>query len=72
VREPLYIQVGDDLERRIMAGEWTGRLPTVRALAEEYGCSHTTLEYALAYLRGRGLTLALSRRRTTVTRPGSA
>jgi len=59
----LYQQLADDLQARIRAGEYTGRVPSIPALAAEYGVSRDTAQRALQALaqvgeivrsRGRG------------------
>lgn len=42
--EPLYRQVAALLRGRITSGEFTGRLPSLKAIAQEYGVSHITAE----------------------------
>jgi DNA-binding GntR family transcriptional regulator len=52
---PPWRQVTDDLRRRIQAGEWTGRLPGEKTLAQEYGVAVNTVRKAMAALRNEGL-----------------
>ncbi len=52
---PLWKQVASDLRRRIGEGEWTGRLPSEKHLAQEYGVSLGPIRKALGQLRGEGL-----------------
>ena len=52
---PLWRQITADLRRRIQAGEWTGRLPGEKTLAQEYGVAIGTVRKALAQLRAEGL-----------------
>ena len=49
--------IRDDLRERIAAGEWApgARLPSVRDLAERYGCSDMPVRQALRDLRILGL-----------------
>jgi DNA-binding GntR family transcriptional regulator len=67
-----YVQVADDLARRISAGEITRRLPGERALAEEYQVAYQTARRAIDVLRERGLVATAGTRGTYVmgTRPG--
>lgn len=56
-RAPLsYLQIADDLEGRIVDGEWAvhARLPSYTQLATEYGVSFSTIARAVAILRDRG------------------
>ena len=58
-----YIQVADDVARRIDAGEITSKLPAERELAEEYGVAYTTVRHAMQTATG-------TRRDHHQTRPG--
>lgn len=58
---PPYKQVADDLRRKIRSGEKYGvgdRLPSIRALAKEYGISPQTAQNALRELRLEGLVVS--------------
>ena len=61
-----YIQVADDLARRIRESEITIKLPAERALAEEYEVSYITVRHAMAILRERGLIVSIHGRGTFV------
>lgn len=61
-----YLQVADDIARRIEIGEFTFKLPSERALAQEYGTAYTTVRHAMKVLRGRGLILTIHGRGTFV------
>ena len=61
-----YIQVADDLARRIRENDIAFKLPAERALAEEYGCSYITVRHATASLRDRGLIVSIHGRGTFV------
>ena len=52
-----YLQVADDLEKRIRDGEFPhdARLPRREDLAVEYGVGEMTVRHALRVLAGRGL-----------------
>lgn len=52
-----YVQVADDLERRIRAGEFPfdSQLPRRGDLAAEYGVGEMTVRRALGVLAGRGM-----------------
>ena len=62
----VYIQVADDLARRISENEITCRLPAERALAEEYEVSYITVRHAMAILRDHGLVISIHGRGTFV------
>ncbi len=72
--EYAYVQVADDVQRRIAEGEITAKLPSERSLAEEYGVAYTTVRHAMAVLRERGIIVTVHGRGTFVTprEPGSA
>lgn len=50
-----YVQVADDLQRRITEGEFPTRLPGERSLADEYGVAYVTVRRAFDVLRDRGV-----------------
>jgi GntR family transcriptional regulator len=52
---PLWQQILTDLERRIAAGDISGRFPTDKELTEQYGVSRHTVREAVRRLRARGL-----------------
>jgi DNA-binding GntR family transcriptional regulator len=51
--EYAYVQVADDIQRRITTGEFSVRLPGERSLADEYGVAYTTVRHAFDILRER-------------------
>jgi GntR family transcriptional regulator len=61
-----YVQVANDVERRINDGEITEKLPSERDLAEEYGTAYTTVRNAMAVLRDRGAIITRQGRGTFV------
>jgi len=61
-----YIQVADDVARRIRQREITIKLPAERALAEEYEVSYITVRRATAILRERGLIVSIHGRGTFI------
>jgi GntR family transcriptional regulator len=61
-----YMQVADDVERRINDGEITAKLPAERELAEDYGVAYTTVRRAMEVLRERGLIITRHGRGTFV------
>jgi len=67
--DPLWRQVAEDLERRIRAGEWTRRMPSMRIFADEYGVSHATISDALRVLAEKGLVITTKGRGSFVRKP---
>lgn len=67
--EYAYVQVADDIARRIADGEITAKLPSERSFAEEYGVAYTTVRHAMALLRDRGVIITVHGRGTYVTPP---
>jgi GntR family transcriptional regulator len=65
--EYAYVQVADDIQRRITEGEITAKLPGERSFAEEYGVAYTTVRHAMALLRERGIIVTVHGRGTFVT-----
>lgn len=68
----VYIQVADDIEARIAAGEWPaeGRLPPRQDFAAEYGVAEMTVRSAMRELARRGLVEILPSKGAYVTRRG--
>lgn len=64
-----YLQVADDLERRISNGEIKVKLPSERDLADDYGVAYTTVRRAMEVLRERGLIITRHGRGTFIV-PG--
>jgi DNA-binding GntR family transcriptional regulator len=56
---PLHEQLAGILRGQIQSGELTGRVPSIKSLAQEHGVSHRTAERALNNLRDEGLLVAL-------------
>lgn len=71
-REFRYVQVADDLERRIRAGEFPfdSRLPSREQLRLEYGVGEMTIRRAGRELAGRGLVRPMPSVGTVVIWPG--
>jgi GntR family transcriptional regulator len=65
-REHAYVQVANDVVRRIKAGEIARKLPAERALAEEYGVAYVTVRHAMQVLREQGLIVTIHGRGTFV------
>ena len=57
--EYAYIQVADDIQRRITEGEIELKLPSERSFAEEYEVAYTTVRHAMAVLRERGIIVTV-------------
>jgi GntR family transcriptional regulator len=55
---PVWLQLREDLVRRLESGEFAGRFPGELELTREYGVSRHTVRQALAQLRADGLVLA--------------
>jgi DNA-binding transcriptional regulator YhcF (GntR family) len=69
---PPFRQAADDLRKRIGKGQFGPgeRLPSIRALAEEYGVAPQTMQNALKELRKDGLVVAQQGRAFFVRDPG--
>jgi GntR family transcriptional regulator len=61
-----YLQVADDVARRIAEGEILLKLPAERALAEEYEVAYITVRHAMQILRDRGVIVTIHGRGTFV------
>ncbi|WP_328459413.1 GntR family transcriptional regulator [Actinoplanes sp. NBC_00393] len=71
---PLYVQVADAIEARIVAGELLPDrpIPSENQLVQEYGVARGTARKALQLLRERGLVVTVVGRGTfVVSKPGS-
>ncbi|MFG2380545.1 GntR family transcriptional regulator [Streptomyces avermitilis] len=68
VERPGYLRIAAELRKRISSGEFGigDQIPTLPALAEEYGVSETTVRNALALLRNEGLIETRARAGTRV------
>jgi GntR family transcriptional regulator, histidine utilization repressor len=71
--EPLHRRIREDLEARIMSGEWPPghRLPFEYELMAEYGCSRMTVNKALSTLAANGLIMRRRRAGSVVAAPSS-
>ena len=56
---PLHEQLAGILRAMITDGRITGRMPSILALAQEYGVSHRTSQRALTTLADDGLIVAV-------------
>ena len=63
--EYAYVQVADDVQRRIAEGEISAKLPSERSFAEEYGVAYTTVRHAMAVLRDREVIVTVHGRGRT-------
>jgi len=57
---PLWEQLAEIIREKIKSGEFSGRLPSARHLAQEYEVSHKTSEHALRTLRDEGLITSVT------------
>lgn len=65
---PLYRQLADILRGQIGRGELTGRVPSIKTLAQTYGVAMGTAERALTLLRDEGLIVMVIGRGAFVSR----
>ncbi len=67
----LYQRIIDDVERRILSGEWQPghRIPSEREFSEQYGCSRMTVNKALSQLAQAGYIERRRRAGSVVSRP---
>jgi GntR family transcriptional regulator len=70
-QRPPYLQVAAELRGAIEAGQYSpgDRLPSTRALADEYGIAPTTVQHAMRILRDEGLVVAQPGRAAFVQGP---
>jgi DNA-binding GntR family transcriptional regulator len=61
-----YVQVANDVERRIKEREITAKLPSERSLADEYETAYTTVRRAMEVLRERDVIITKHGRGTFV------
>jgi GntR family transcriptional regulator len=67
-----YIQIADDIARRIHDGEFTVKVPAERDTAEEYVVAYGTARKAYDVLRERGLIRTAGTRGNFIVKGGSA
>jgi len=65
---PLWEQLATILRDKVTFGELTGRVPSIRSLAQEYEVSTRTAERALGVLRDEGVLVVLTGRGYFVAR----
>jgi DNA-binding GntR family transcriptional regulator len=67
--QPPYLQIADDLRRRIVSGELApgDHLPSGRQIAQDWNCAYATATKALAALRKEGLAETYPGHATVVT-----
>jgi len=70
---PRYIEIQDDLQRRILGGSWPPghRLPSEHELLAQYDCSRMTVNKALSALASAGLIVRRRRAGSFVAAPTS-
>jgi DNA-binding GntR family transcriptional regulator len=56
---PLWEQLAKILQDKVTSGELSGRVPSIRTLAQEYEVSTRTAERALTALRDEGVLVVL-------------
>jgi DNA-binding GntR family transcriptional regulator len=61
-----YLQVADAIAARIADGVYTSKLPTERALAQEFGVAYQTLRHSMDVLRTHALIITRQGRGTFV------
>lgn len=71
VTKHLYQRIRDDIEARIMSGEWPPghRVPFEHELMAEYGCSRMTVNKVLSTLAANGLITRRRRAGSVVAEP---
>ena len=71
VVKSLYQRIYDDIEGRILSGEWLPgqRVPSEKDLSEQYKCSRMTVNKALSQLHRMGYIERRRRAGSVVTRP---
>lgn len=69
----LYQRIRDDIEARIMSGEWPPghRIPFEHELMAEYGCSRMTVNKVLSTLAANGLITRRRRAGSVVAEPST-
>ncbi|MGO4386010.1 histidine utilization repressor [Microvirga sp. 2YAF29] len=69
--KPIYQRIRDDIEARIMSGEWQPghRVPFEHELMAEYGCSRMTVSKVLSALAANGLIIRRRRAGSVVAEP---
>ncbi|MFC4171116.1 histidine utilization repressor [Microvirga sp. GCM10011540] len=70
-KQHLYQRIRDDIEARIMSGEWPPghRVPFEHELMAEYGCSRMTVNKVLSTLASNGLITRRRRAGSVVAEP---
>ena len=69
---PLYRQLAAILRGQIERGELTGRVPSIKTLAQTHGVAMGTAERALTLLRDEGVVVMVNGRGAFVNRSGDA
>jgi GntR family transcriptional regulator len=68
-KQPMYLQIAEDLRRQIELGNLEGQVPTEHDLREKYGVSRNTVRDAIARLTEMHLVEATPGKGTFVTKP---
>jgi DNA-binding transcriptional MocR family regulator len=71
-KQPMYLQIAEDLRRQIEVGSLEGQVPTEHDLREKYGVSRNTVRDAIARLTEMHLVEATPGKGTFVTKPVGA
>jgi DNA-binding transcriptional regulator YhcF (GntR family) len=69
---PLYVQLANILRGQIERGELTGRVPSIKTLAQQHGVAMGTAERALVLLRDEGTIKVVIGRGAFVARKGAS
>ena len=56
---PLYVQLANIIREQIRVGVLTGRVPSVRHLAQDYGVAQVTATRAIKILKDEGLIITV-------------
>jgi DNA-binding GntR family transcriptional regulator len=65
---PLYVQLADIIREQIRKKELSGRVPSVRSLAQEYGIAQVTVVKSMEILKAEGLIVTVRGKGTYVNR----
>ena len=70
---PLYVQLADIVRGQIERGELTGRVPSIKTLAQQHEVAMGTAERALVLLRDEGtIKVVIGRGAFVARRPGTS
>jgi GntR family transcriptional regulator len=65
---PLYVQLANIIREQIRTGTLTGRVPSLRTLAQDYGVAQVTAVRAIGMLKAEGLIVTVRGKGTYVVR----